>query len=61
MIISTLVISDIDQFIEMQDFWDQGVRANVDGPFLFSPSIVEVRNLVRSWCSIRFYGFLIQE
>jgi hypothetical protein len=39
--ISTLVVSDIDRFVEMRDFWDRELKDHVDDPFLFSSLIVE--------------------
>lgn len=39
--ISTLVVSDLDRFVEMKDFWDRELRDHVDDPFLFSSMIIE--------------------
>ena len=39
--ISTLVISDIDNFTAMKAFWDRQMRDHVYGPFLSSSMLVE--------------------
>jgi hypothetical protein len=39
--ISTLVISDLDRFVEIKDFWDKELREHVDDPYLFSCLLIE--------------------
>jgi hypothetical protein len=39
--ISTLVISDIDHFAGMKDYWDRELKDHVDDPFLFSCMLIE--------------------
>jgi hypothetical protein len=39
--ISTLVISDVDHFIGIKDYWDRELRDHVDDPFLFSCMLIE--------------------
>jgi hypothetical protein len=41
MSVSTLVISDLDRFVEMKDFWDKELREHVDDPYLFSCMLIE--------------------
>lgn len=39
--ISTLVVSDVDRFVVMQNFWDRDLEDHIDDPFLFSSLMIE--------------------
>ena len=39
--LSTLVISELDRFAQISDFWDEELKDHTDDPFLFSSLIVE--------------------
>ena len=41
MTISTLVVSDIDRFVEMKNFWDGELKYHTDDPFLLSCMLIE--------------------
>jgi len=41
MTISTLVVTDIDRFIGMKDFWDGELKDHTDDPFLLSCMLIE--------------------
>ena len=48
--ISALVISDLDRFVRLKDFWDQQLRDQVDDPFFSSSMLIEHWKL-----SLRFH------
>jgi hypothetical protein len=39
--IAILIISDLDRFMEIKDFWDKELREHVDDPYLFSWLLIE--------------------
>lgn len=39
--LSTLVISELNHFVQIRDFWDQELKDHIDDPFLFSSLIIE--------------------
>ena len=40
--ISTLVISDVERFAKIKDFWDQEIKKRFSNPFLFSSLLIEL-------------------